>query len=649
MSIATRAAFAELKHKPGRLAAVVLAIVIGSLFAVATTVFSATAGRAVEVAVAEDLQNADIVVQGDYSLGGDASAEVQSLEQSIAAVAGVRGVDVLMTSPLVQQGSNGLSGISGRAVLSDPQLSYAQLLTGAWPAGADQIVVPQDLASEAGVTVGDPIVLERMDRDEVGFTVTGISAPSEVSALTGQVVWMTEDAVLADPNAWTAGFVVRADDPEGTAAAVQRVLPDGWQARSGEAARAELVEEVSSGTVAITVLLGSFAVVALAVAAIVIANTFVILLAQRRRQIALQRLVGATARQMRRQILLEAAVIGVLGTAIGAVLGIAAGWGGAELFGAAAGGIAVDPVTVAIACAATIAATLLGAYLPIRAACAVAPIEALRPAESEVGGARLATWRTAASLLLLAGGLALMTFGATSQAVEVAMLGGLISVTGLLFGCQLLVVPLGRLLRPVGALAGTPGRIAARDVTRHAARATNTVVAIVVGVGLISMIQVAAQITRATALADAADSDLREQIEAVVDIMTNVATGLLAVTAIIAVVGIANTLALSVIERKRESGLMRALGVQRGQLRTMISMEAALLSLIGGVLGVLLGLGYGTVAAYTVLGDREMVYSVPWAMLAALVAIGLLGGLVASVLPAIRAGRITPVEALGAV
>ena len=91
------------------------------------------------------------------------------------------------------------------------------------------------------------------------------------------------------------------------------------------------------------------------------------------------------------------------------------------------------------------------------------------------------------------------------------------------------------------------------------------------------------------------------------------------------------------------------LGVQRGQLRTMISMEAALLSLIGGVLGVLLGLGYGTVAAYTVLGDREMVYSVPWAMLAALVAIGLLGGLVASVLPAIRAGRITPVEALGAV
>ena len=95
--------------------------------------------------------------------------------------------------------------------------------------------------------------------------------------------------------------------------------------------------------------------------------------------------------------------------------------------------------------------------------------------------------------------------------------------------------------------------------------------------------------------------------------------------------------------------MLEALGVQRGQLRSMIAMEAALLSLIGGVLGVLLGLGYGTVAAYTVLGDRKMVYSVPWGMLAALVAIGVLGGLVASVLPAIRAGRITPVEALGAV
>ena len=646
MSVTSRAAFAELKHKPGRLIAVVLAIVIGSLFAVATTVFSSTAGRAIEVAVAEDLQNADIVVRGSFDPGADPHATVLGFAEDIATTPGVQGVDALMSSPLVLQGANGLAGITGRAMFSDPQLAYAQLSDGAWPTSDTQVAIPQDLADEAKVGVGDSITFERMNRDAVTFTVTGISEASEVAGLTGQVVWMTAGAVLDDPNVWMSGFVIRADNPDATAAAVQDGLPAGWDALSGEAARAELVDEVSGGTVAITILLGSFAVIALGVAAIVIANTFVILLAQRRRQIALQRLVGATAGQMRRQILIEAALIGIAGTVIGAALGIGAGWAGAEIFGAAAGGLSVDPVNVAVAGLATIAATMLGAYLPIRAACSVPPIEALRPAESEVGGAKLPRWRIAVSLVLLLVGLAIMALGAAQGAVEIAMLGGLLSVTGLLLGAQLLVVPMGKLLRPIGGIAGTPGKIAARDVTRHAARATNTVVAIIVGVGLISMIQVAAQITRATALADAQDSALREQIEAVVDIMTNVATGLLAVTAIIAIVGIANTLALSVIERKRESGLMRALGVQRGQLRSMISMEAVLLSLIGGVIGVLIGLGYGTVAAYSVMGTRQMVYSVPWGTLLSLIGIALLGGLTASVLPAIRAGRVTPVEAL---
>ncbi|MFV0533413.1 MAG: FtsX-like permease family protein [Cumulibacter sp.] len=643
MSVTSRAAFAELKHKPGRLAAVVLAIVIGSLFAVATTVFSSTAGRAIEVAVAGDLQNADIVVNG-YP---DGAAGIEEAQAKIAAADGVLGVDPIIASYVRLEGSSSITGINARGIITDPGLAYAELESGQWPAADNEVAIPQSVADDAGVKLGDTVSFEDPDGDVLSYTVTGISKESSVSALTGATIWLTQEA-MNENLAWVDSFVVRAADPEATSQSLQQAMGSDWEVLTGAEARAEMVDQISDGTIAITVLLGSFAAIALVVAAIVIGNTFVILLAQRRRQIALQRLVGATSRQMRRQILIEAAAIGVGGTAIGAILGIFVGWVGAEMFGAAAGGLALDPVTIAIACAATIAATLLGAYVPIRSACRVAPIEALRPAESQVGGAKLPIWRICVAGVLLVGGLAIMALGASATQVAIATLGGLVSVCGLLFGAQLLVVPVGKLLRPLGRIGGTPGTIAARDVTRHAARATNTVVAIIVGVGLISMIQVAAEITRATALHSARDSDRREEIEAVVDIMTNVATGLLAVTAVIAIVGIANTLALSVIERKRESGLMRALGVQRGQLRSMISIEAFLLALIGGVIGVVLGLGYGAVAAYSVLGDRDITYSIPWGMLGGLLALAIVGGLLASVLPAIRAGKVTPVEALAA-
>lgn len=651
MSVTTKAALAELKHKPGRLASVMLAIVIGSLFAVATTVFSSTAGRAVEVAVAESMQNADIVVSPRNSGPGDGTAisTLDSDTEKISQTDGVVAVAPMLSSVYQVPGGSSFSPLRVQSVIADKELNYEKLAEGAFPTKPTEIAIDPDTAKDANVKVGGEITLKSMDDREVTFTVVGITDPNPTTAnLSGPVAWATVDYLKQDSNAWFNSYIVRVDgDAAAIATKLNDTLGDGLTAMTGEKARAEMVEMVSGGTVAITVLLGAFAAIALVVAAVVIANTFAILLAQRRRQIALQRLVGATSKQMSRQILFEALLIGVVGTVIGAALGIGAGYLGANIVGAAAGGIAIDPVTVAIACLATIAATVVAAYIPIRKACQTSPIEALRPIDSEVSGSRLPKWRIIVSALMVAGGLAILALGAVGHQVAIGTLGGLVSVVGLLFGAQLLVVPMGKLLRPLGAAMGTPGKIAARDVTRHASRATNTVVAMIVGVGLISMIQVASQITRASALADAADSDLRKQIETVIDIMTNVATGLLAVTAIIAIVGIANTLALSVIERKRENGLLRALGVQKGQLRSMISVEAVILALIGGIVGIVVGLFYGVVAAYTVIGGQSaLVYDIPWGRLAIFLGVAILGGLVASILPALRSGRVSPVEAL---
>lgn len=126
------------------------------------------------------------------------------------------------------------------------------------------------------------------------------------------------------------------------------------------------------------------------------------------------------------------------------------------------------------------------------------------------------------------------------------------------------------------------------------------------------------------------------------------AIGLLAVAVVIAVVGIANTLSLSVVERTRESGLLRALGLQRGQLRRMLAVEAVLLAVAGTLVGVLAGLLFGWAgasAAITAAGE-SLVLDVPWSQLAAVLGGAVVAGLLASVLPARRAARTAPVAAL---
>jgi putative ABC transport system permease protein len=128
-----------------------------------------------------------------------------------------------------------------------------------------------------------------------------------------------------------------------------------------------------------------------------------------------------------------------------------------------------------------------------------------------------------------------------------------------------------------------------------------------------------------------------------------VVTGLLGVAVVIALIGVGNTLALSVVERRQENGLLRALGLTRGQLRGLLAWEAGLVAGVASVLGVVLGGVYGVSGAASVLGDqRVLVLSVPWLQVGAIVVVATVAGLLASVLPARRAARTAPVAAIAA-
>jgi putative ABC transport system permease protein len=139
-------------------------------------------------------------------------------------------------------------------------------------------------------------------------------------------------------------------------------------------------------------------------------------------------------------------------------------------------------------------------------------------------------------------------------------------------------------------------------------------------------------------------TEVRGEFDETLDMMLMIITGLLGLAVLISLLGIANTLSLSVHERTRESALLRALGLTRPQLRRMLSVEALVLGLIGALVGVVLGVVFGWAAAQTM--TENVLFRLPVGQILAFVALSGLAGVVAAVLPARRAARASVVGSL---
>ena len=132
-----------------------------------------------------------------------------------------------------------------------------------------------------------------------------------------------------------------------------------------------------------------------------------------------------------------------------------------------------------------------------------------------------------------------------------------------------------------------------------------------------------------------------------IDSMMMLLVGLIAVAVLIALVGVANTLSLSVIERTRESATLRAIGMTRGQLRASLAIEALLISVVSGLVGILLGTLFGWLGAYVVFSLYGTVaFPFEWGINGIVLAVAAVAALLASIAPARRAVRVPPVEAL---
>jgi putative ABC transport system permease protein len=151
-------------------------------------------------------------------------------------------------------------------------------------------------------------------------------------------------------------------------------------------------------------------------------------------------------------------------------------------------------------------------------------------------------------------------------------------------------------------------------------------------------------------LADVLDRDAFKDAKGEqIDVILNLIYALLALAVIIALLGIANTLALSIFERTRELGLLRAVGMTKAQVRATVRWESVIISLLGTTLGLVIGTGFGWIMVKALESEGLNTFAIPTTQLAVVVVIAALAGVAAAVLPARRAAKLDVLEAISAV
>ena len=431
-----------------------------------------------------------------------------------------------------------------------------------------------------------------------------------------------------------------------------------------EALRAAGVADLGPIKAILSVVGWLFLGIALYVGAIVTANTCATLIAGQTRIIALQRLVGATGATLRARITRTGLVVGVLGGVVGAVVGTALSALIAIVL--RGNGVLPDaeytyvPWELVLPVVAVVLATWGAFAAGSRRVLTVTPLEALsssvEPSHDDV---RSGTARKVWSIVLMAGGAVLMLLGlAVSSlspiAVLPAALGGFVSFAGVAVGATIVMPPVLQLIGRIGSNDPVV-LLAGRNAMRAPGRSSRATIGLVIGVTLLVTFAVALGIMQhvleTEMRAMSAGSATPEMIEAQRDLFVQinaVVSVVVGFSAVIAAVGVVNALALGVLQRRRELGLLRVLGLTGAQVRRMIVTEAAQMVVAAVVSGLALGTLYGWVGGQTLLGSLGTpVAPVLPPLTIGIVVIGaLVLAVVATIAPVRRAMRVPPTEAL---
>nr|WP_159087455.1 FtsX-like permease family protein [Tessaracoccus timonensis] len=835
-------AITQMRSSVGKLVLAGIAIVLGTGFVSATLLGTSIMKATAEAVATADLNGADV-----------AAKQVNITDEQLAAVRatpGVKTIDYRLNEgvPVGNATSTYFLQLQSLPTAGDAPTPAE----GTTPKAPGELLIAHDLAKSLHVRAGDTLQWSGPEDKGREFKIVGVTQPS-MSLLSTAPSWATAETVqqvraaYAEERVDNDTLLVYTDgsrNPSEVGANIAKQIP--YPVHTAQEVIDQQVESMV-GNANFFVFLGlAFAAVAVGVAAMVIANTFEVLVAQRTKALALLRCGGATKAQIRRSVLIEAAVLGGVASVVGILLGHGLGYAGlwwvsTQSSGAAKlGSMGVNIPAILVPLIVGLVVTVLAALGPARAATRVSPVAALRPTTVDPVRTKSGLRKAVGLTLLILGALMLgfptaLVYGYRADGdltglidllgvlLLMGVAGGLLLVAGFLVLAVYMVPQMVAVLGWLVALvvpkkSKATVRLATANATRNPRRTAATTSALVIGVGLVTLMATGAASGRATiensldkfyptevvvsvngteAFSDnlvkavegvegvkhvarawmasdtegknvmiakrddvlatvktpvytlqpgrvgvdprpfpqgvpdemtlsiqtpsgektkpitlptqtvknlavamvvepetieqsgaqlgqptmlllnvddervddvvldvqrvvsehggdsapsvAAPLQQRQNMTRVIDAVVAVMIGLLAVAVVIALVGVANTLTLSVIERRREHGMLRSVGVTGSQLRGMLAAEGVLISVAGAVIGILLGVLTGFAGSTILLGSADgFVFALDWRVLLGTLAVAVVAGLIASVVPSRSAARVPVVVALAA-
>jgi putative ABC transport system permease protein len=506
------------EHKR-RLISTIVAIVLGVAFMAGTFVLTDTLDKVFDDLFAQSNEEIDTQVQGEVLFTDPFNGDQRGLLDAsvLDTVTAVDGVDAAApfvitlgfgsTNRILDPAGKPVGASQGPPTLVEswvpnPDLTAYELQDGRGPESDNEIAMNIGAIEEAGFAIGDQIAMvNQFGREQ--FTLVGSFTFGTAKSSAGTVsadFTLAQAQRLAGTDGKIQQVIARAKDGISEQELTDRiatVLPTGAEAITGTEAAAQLSTSVQSGFSFFKIILSVFGAIALLVGVFVISNTFAILVAQRTRELALLRAVGASRAQVLGSVLVEATLVGL----VSAVLGLAAGVGlakgvtalleatGAELPTTT---LQVRPFTVILALVLGLVVTLTAALVPAIRATRVPPLAALRDIAIDRSGS--SKIRTGLGLVVLALAAFLLSKAWTdgsSDALPTVGLGALLTIVGAIVVGPVLAGPSVRAIgAPLPILKGVTGKLATENAARSPKRTSATASALIIGVALVGFITV---------------------------------------------------------------------------------------------------------------------------------------------------------------
>jgi putative ABC transport system permease protein len=497
------------------------AIVLGVAMISGSFVLTDTLSKSFDGIYEESYKVTDAVVSSKQAVktgDGDAEAPAFSADvlDEIERLPGARVVQgsIEDEARLIDRAGNPIGNVDEGLALAvdtsaDQSLNPFQLVQGEWPSGDGQIAIDRSTAEKQDFRIGQTVGV-LADGPVATYRITGIIGFGSVDSIGGSTITVFDlpTAGRVFDKAGKLDLIRVGAEPGTTQAELVRqispLLSETTQVKSAEAQAAADSKDTQDGMSLIKYMLIGFGGIALFVGSFVIANTLAITVAQRMRELATLRTLGASRRQVLGSVVLESVVIGLIGSLAGLFLGLGIAVGLIKLLEATgvelpSSGLVFAPRTILVSLGVGTLIALLASLRPAIRATRIEPIAAVREG-SVMPSSRFARYAVFTSAVVFAAALGLFSYGVFASGLDIV-----VRIATLVLGVLLMFVSVAmiasRVVRPLALVLGTPGarlggaagRLARQNAVRNPSRTASTAAAVMIGLALITFVAVIGQ------------------------------------------------------------------------------------------------------------------------------------------------------------